>query len=102
MRDGLQGLRAHAIVGRHHHDGDVGDLGAARAHRAERLPRKGTHCDDVWQAEEADRSNLTLHVREPVVHHRNTLAPAMLGKLATFVHAGGENFKKHAVRQPPC
>ena len=36
MRDRLGGLRHHAVVGRHHQHHDVGDLGAARAHLAER------------------------------------------------------------------
>ena len=35
--DGLHGLRHHAVVGGHHQDDDVGGLGAARAHRGERL-----------------------------------------------------------------
>ena len=33
----LQRLRHHAVVGRHHQDGDVGDLRASGAHRGERL-----------------------------------------------------------------
>ena len=35
--DRLAGLRLHAVVGRHHDDRDVGDLGAAGAHGGERL-----------------------------------------------------------------
>ena len=34
--DGLHGLRHDAVVGGHHDGGDVGDLGAARAHGGER------------------------------------------------------------------
>ena len=33
----LDGLRHHAVVGRHHQDDDVGDLGAAGPHGGERL-----------------------------------------------------------------
>ena len=34
--DGFDGLRHDAVIGRHHQDHDVGDLGAAGAHRGER------------------------------------------------------------------
>ena len=37
MIERLDRLRHHAFIGRHHQDHDVGDLGAARAHRGERL-----------------------------------------------------------------
>ena len=37
VRDRLDGLRHGAVVGRHHQHHDVRDLGAARAHRGERL-----------------------------------------------------------------
>ena len=37
VRDRFLGLRHHAVVGRDHQDHDVGRLGAARAHRRERL-----------------------------------------------------------------
>ncbi len=36
MLDRFDGLRHDAVVGRHHQDHDVGDLGAARTHRGER------------------------------------------------------------------
>ena len=37
MVDRFTRLGHHAVVGRHHDHRDVGDLGAARAHRRERL-----------------------------------------------------------------
>ena len=37
VADGLLGLRHHAVIGGHHQDGDVGDVGAAGAHLGERL-----------------------------------------------------------------
>jgi hypothetical protein len=35
--DGFQGLRHHAVVGRHHQHHDIGDFGAAGAHAGERF-----------------------------------------------------------------
>ena len=46
--DRFDGLGHHAVVGRDHEDDDVGDLGAARAHRGEGLVTRGV--------EEGDRS----------------------------------------------
>ena len=37
MIERLDRLRHHAFIGRDHQDDDVGDLGAARTHRGERL-----------------------------------------------------------------
>jgi len=37
MVERLDRLRHHALIGRDHQNYDVGDLGAARAHRGERL-----------------------------------------------------------------
>ncbi len=39
--EGLDGLRHHAVVGGHHQDDDVGDLGAPGAHGGERLVAGG-------------------------------------------------------------
>ncbi len=44
--DGLLGLRHDAVVGRHHQDHDVGDLGAAGAHLGEGLVARGVDKDD--------------------------------------------------------
>ena len=45
--DGFEGLRHDAVVGRHHQDHDVGDLGAARAHAGERLVAGRIDEDDL-------------------------------------------------------
>jgi hypothetical protein len=44
--DGFDGLRHHAVVGRHHQDDDVGGLGAARTHGGERLVARGVEEGD--------------------------------------------------------
>ena len=54
MRDRLDGLRHDAVVGRHHQHHDVGDLGAARAHRGE--------CLMARRIEEGDHAARRLHV----------------------------------------
>ena len=44
--DRFLGLRHHAVVGRDHQDDDVGGLGAARAHRGERVVARGVEEGD--------------------------------------------------------
>ena len=45
--DGFEGLRHDAVVGRHHQDHDVGDLGAAGAHARERFVAGRVDEDDL-------------------------------------------------------
>ena len=45
--DGLDGLRHDAVVRRHHEDGDVRGLRAARAHGGERLVARGVEEGDL-------------------------------------------------------
>ena len=47
VADGLQGLGADAVVGRHHQHGHVGDLGAAGAHGGEGLVARGVEEGDL-------------------------------------------------------
>ena len=49
--DTLLGLRHDAVVGRHNEDGDVGNLGAAGAHRAERSVPRGVEKGDLLARE---------------------------------------------------
>ena len=44
--DRLDGLRHHAVIGRHDDHGEVGDLGAAGSHRRERLVARGVEEGD--------------------------------------------------------
>ena len=48
----LDGLRLHAVVGRHHEDRDVGDLGTTGTHGGERLVTRGV--------DEGDRALVAL------------------------------------------
>ena len=45
--DGFEGLRHDAIVGRHHQDDDIGDLGAAGTHAGEGFVTGGVDEDDL-------------------------------------------------------
>ena len=45
--DGFEGLRHDAVVGRHHQDDDIGDLGAAGAHAGERFVTGRIDEDDL-------------------------------------------------------
>ena len=45
--DGFKRLRHHAVVGGHHQDDDIGDLGAARAHASERFVAGRVDEDDL-------------------------------------------------------
>ena len=51
MVDGLDGLRHHAVVRRHHEDGDVRGLRAAGAHGGKRLVARGVEEGDLLAAD---------------------------------------------------
>ena len=51
MVDGFEGLGHDPIVGGHHQDHDVGDLGAAGAHHGECLVTRGVEEDDLTLAD---------------------------------------------------
>ncbi len=70
--DGLDGLRHHSVVCRDHQDGDVGHLGAPRAHRGERGVAR--------RIDEGDELAIALHLVGPDV-----LGDAPASPAATFV-----------------
>ena len=71
--DRLFGLRLHAVVGRDHDHGDVGDAGAARTHGGERLMARGV--------EERDELVAVVHlVRADVLGDATGLARGDLGR----------------------
>ena len=45
--DGFERLRHHAVIGRHHDDDDVRDLGAARTHAGKGFVARGIEEDDL-------------------------------------------------------
>ena len=54
VRDRLDGLRHHLVVGRHDQHDDIGDLRAARAHRGERLVARRVEEGDRLAARQFD------------------------------------------------
>ena len=52
--DRLDRLRLQAVVGRHHQDDDVGDVGAARAHFGERLVARRVEEGDLRLVGQSD------------------------------------------------